>query len=354
MSADLSAVRYRRCRFLVMVWTGVGATLIHSQSLKSFQINGATVDVLSALGTERSIDSLRQEGLIIRSEQIHRLVDAGLVHRVRANRKFACESTYWDSLELLVHRRTTRGGYDPSVVANRSEEAPSVRKDFRGRFAVQIQLPPPRQLVSPLGAVLKRRRTERDYSSATLTLDDLSNLLYHAARVEAVSTDALLGEVVLRPYPTGGARSELEIYIVCNEIEAMRPGLYYYDPFTHELGMLSAARNYRSQLNDLLRQSTGNLMQGIPPGIVMVTAVVGRTMWKYQNLGLSLVYKDTGCLIQTIYLVGTALGLGVCVVGRSFEDMMSSWVTLDPVEESHVASIAIGRCPGAGSWNGRT
>jgi SagB-type dehydrogenase family enzyme len=52
-----------------------------------------------------------------------------------------------------------------------------------------------------------------------------------------------------------------------------------------------------------------------PQVVLIVTARFGRVMWKYHGMAYSLILKHVGVLYQTIYLVGTAMGLGVCGLG---------------------------------------
>jgi Nitroreductase len=71
--------------------------------------------------------------------------------------------------------------------------------------------------------------------------------------------------------------------------------------------------------------------------VLVITAVFARVMWKYQGIGLSLIYKDTGCLTQTLYLVATALGLAPCAIGGGDERAVAHWLGLDPLVEAPVA-----------------
>jgi SagB-type dehydrogenase family enzyme len=53
-----------------------------------------------------------------------------------------------------------------------------------------------------------------------------------------------------------------------------------------------------------------------PPQVLLVIAArFGRTMWKYQSMAYALILKDLGALMQTMYLVATAMGLAPCALG---------------------------------------
>ena len=70
-------------------------------------------------------------------------------------------------------------------------------------------------------------------------------------------------------------------------------------------------------------------MNAKPDVVFIITAVFGRTMWKYKNIGLSHILNDLGCLYQTMYLVATAMNLAPCVVSGSYEILIRDWLKLD-------------------------
>ena len=50
-----------------------------------------------------------------------------------------------------------------------------------------------------------------------------------------------------------------------------------------------------------------------PPQILItISARFGRMSWKYSSIAYSLILKDVGVLIQTLYLMATDMALGGC------------------------------------------
>ena len=49
--------------------------------------------------------------------------------------------------------------------------------------------------------------------------------------------------------------------------------------------------------------------------LITIAGRFGRVSWKYSSLAYSLVLKNVGALIQTLYLMATDLGLGGCAIG---------------------------------------
>lgn len=125
----------------------------------------------------------------------------------------------------------------------------------------------------------------------------------------------LFQDVTKRPYPSAGARYPLEIYVVNNNIKDIQKGIHYYNALSHEIifnysnNKKSVSGNYQKRLNEYVRSAQGYPSSTKPDIIFVITAVFARTMWKYKNIGLSLILTDLGCLYQTMYLVATALNL---------------------------------------------
>jgi SagB-type dehydrogenase family enzyme len=96
------------------------------------------------------------------------------------------------------------------------------------------------------------------------------------------------------------------------------------------------------RLPDELGRAMDSELPVEPAAVLLVTAVFARTMWKYEDIGLGLVYKDAGALLQTLYMVAQALDLAGCAVHLRGENEIAAWLGLDPMEESLVACFALG------------
>jgi hypothetical protein len=76
--------------------------------------------------------------------------------------------------------------------------------------------------------------------------------------------------------------------------------------------------------------------------LFLVTAVFGRTAWKYRGIPLHLILQEVGALYQTMYLAATALGLAACPVGAFPERAVAEILNLDSRDESEVGMFALG------------
>lgn len=334
------SVRYRRNPLLLVGWDGPHLVVEHVDTMRRFRVDANVARLLSLAAEWSTAEDLADDGRPVGEEELSRLVESGLLER--SAEAEVSPATYWSAVDLAVQRRMATGGYREDLARARGRPAPPA---FKARHPGPVtSLPKPGSVPGSLAEVLGRRRSIRAYGERPLRLEELSALLHHSARVQRTASHGLLGEVVMRPYASAGGRSELELYVVANHVEGLATGAYHYDPRAHELlGLAGHGRpGHQDDLNRQVHAATGGALSRDPPAIVVVTAVFARIMWKYRGIGLSLIYQDTGCLIQTLYLVATALGLAPCAVGAGDEAANARWLGLDPMVESQVGCFLVG------------
>ena len=98
-------------------------------------------------------------------------------------------------------------------------------------FAEQdmIKLPPPKlESAVSLESAIATRRSVREFTQDSLSLEDLSQLLWAGQGI----TDKAEG---LRAAPSAGALYPMELRVVAQRVEGLAPGLYVYKHQTHAL-----------------------------------------------------------------------------------------------------------------------
>ena len=180
-------------------------------------------------------------------------------------------------------------------------------------------------------AVLESRRTRYDYADTPITVNQLGEFLYRAARIQRVVQGSDY-EGSLRPSAGAGALHELNLYIVAARCEGLEQDIYLYDPLRHQVGKLNTSFGF----DDLLANAT--MMTGgqvsVPQVLIVITAQFDRINWKYPDTALSLVLKDVGVLYQTMYLVATAMGLAPCALGGGDAKLFNRIAELREHEQS--------------------
>ena len=273
----------------------------------------------------------------------------------------------WDFHDLLFHARSTQGRHANPVggvypYADAIPALPAVRPRWPGR---QIDLrgfasahaPDASPAVSRTAAdrsvrlakQLRDRHSTRSFDERRpITLAELARFLDGTARVVSKGQSKLdLGEddsllaYALRPYPSGGASYELELYLAVDKCEGLARGFYHYDAGAHALMPIEV----RAQALDAILREAALAMDSpaAPQILITIAARFGRVAWKYSSLAYALSLKDTGVLMQTFYMMATAMGLGACAIGTANIDLFSKMTGLEFHIEGPVGQFAIGR-----------
>lgn len=150
---------------------------------------------------------------------------------------------------------------------------------------------------------ISQRRSVRSYADATLSLEEVSQLLWAAQGMTGAG-----GE---RSAPSAGATYPLRVYIAAGHVTDLAAGIYKYDCQAHELTLLFNG-DERSHLADATR---GQGWVSEAPASLIICSSAASTMQRYQEMGERYVYMEAGHAAQNVYLQATALGLGTVVVG---------------------------------------
>ncbi|MBN2013842.1 MAG: SagB/ThcOx family dehydrogenase [Candidatus Altiarchaeota archaeon] len=174
------------------------------------------------------------------------------------------------------------------------------------------------------------RRSIRAYSQESLTLQDISQLLWAA--------QGITGQRFLRTAPSAGGTYPLEVYLVAGNVEGLAPGVYHYRPDGHLLTRIRGG-DYRMELQEA---ALDQRWIGDAAVDLVITAVYDRTTDRYGERGTRYVHLEAGHAAQNIYLQATALGLGTVSVG-AFDDDRVIEVLNATKEETPLYIMPIGR-----------
>jgi SagB-type dehydrogenase family enzyme len=256
----------------------------------------------------------------------------------------------WSPGDLMFHTRSTLGRHDHDFGAtypSGNGQCPEpVVKQRRAGTGIALHRPRWEELRCtdpPFTAVLEARRSVREQGSSPVTAEELGDLLYRAARVRSLIAASAGDEPALsdRPYPGGGARYELELYVTVHQCAGLAPGVYHYDPAGHQLEPLDTDAAAGTELLGSARVATG--MDRLPSVLITITARFLRVSWKYEGLPYALVLMDAGALIQTLYLVCTAMRLAPCAIGSVYTDVAARAFGTDWRVEPGVAQLVVNR-----------
>ncbi|MCD9112873.1 SagB/ThcOx family dehydrogenase [Bradyrhizobium japonicum] len=258
----------------------------------------------------------------------------------------------WDFHDLVFHTRSTEGRQASPVgaaftYAGVVPPSPAVRPPWAGSKIDLHKFSSP-EPNSRFPKLLRERHSTRDFDDKNpVTLGELAQFLDTSARVlsEWKSEPYFEGgpdvTYSTRPYPSAGSAYELELYLTVANCDGLARGLYHYDAGSHALVAISASPQ---QLQAHLTAAQFAMdAPGQPQILITMAARFGRVSWKYSSIAYSLILKDVGSLIQTLYLAATDMGLGGCAIGSTNIDLFAKMTELEFHIEGPVGQFALGR-----------
>jgi SagB-type dehydrogenase family enzyme len=314
---------------------------------------------LALLATPRQIRRFRRQEGFPGLELLALLLDCGILFKVEAG-NFGLRTdegdrhlVVWDFHDLLFHARSTEGRHANPIGGNYPHldampALPTVRPSWPGKkIDLRAVAPAQEPATSSAAALMRQRHSVRSFDDRRpIALTELGRLL-DIARVSAQwesKADIDGGPTVSyarRPYPSGGASYELELYLAVNACDGLARGFYHYDAGAHALTAIDVKPQ---DLQSLLTGAAGAMAAAAPPQILITFAArFGRVSWKYSSLAYSLILKESGVLMQTLYLMATDLGLGGCAIGSMNVDLFARMTGIEFHVEGPVGQFALGR-----------
>jgi SagB-type dehydrogenase family enzyme len=348
----LSRFAYLRRRGSEMVLESPGADALFRLCDPQFAA------AVALLATPQQIRRFRRQQGFPGLELLALLLDCGILLKVEAG-NFGLrrdegdgDLVLWDFHDLLFHARSTEGRHANPIGGNYAHAdvmpaLPAVRPPWPGeKIDLRAVAPAQEPAMSSAATLMRRRHSVRSFDDRRpIALADLARLLEIArvsAQWESKAEDGVPAvSYARRPYPSGGASYALELYLAVNVCEGLARGFYHYDAGAHAL----TAIDVRPQdLQSLLTGAAGAMAAPAPPQVLItIAARFGRVSWKYSSLAYSLILKESGVLMQTLYLMATDLGLGGCAIGSMNIDLFARMTGIEFHVEGPVGQFALGR-----------
>jgi len=188
-----------------------------------------------------------------------------------------------------------------------------------------IQLPKPdTKGTMPLESTLQARRSQRDFDSTPLTLQQKSQLLW--------AGQGITSEGFYKTAPSAGALYPLTLFAIDES------GIYKYMPQGHRLMSISTG----DQRNKLAGAALGQEAVAQAP---LIIAIVGReeiTARKYGMRAARYMYMEAGHTGQNILLQAVAMDLGAVPIGAFHDDEVLEVLGLSK-EHSVLYLIPVGK-----------
>lgn len=170
-------------------------------------------------------------------------------------------------------------------------------------------------------AALQERRSIRDYTPESLSISEISQLLWAAQGITRPGG--------YRTAPSAGALYPLEVFLVSGQVDNLPAGVYRYKPEEHGLNLVLTG----DILEELSAAALGQDAIRNAPAAIVITGIFERTMVKYGNRGIQYVHMEVGGAAENIYLQAESLDLGTVFIGAFHDDQVSQVLNLDDQEE---------------------
>jgi SagB-type dehydrogenase family enzyme len=181
-----------------------------------------------------------------------------------------------------------------------------------------------------LEEALRSRRSQRSYSNETLTLDEISQLLWAAQGVTSPRG--------YRTSPSAGALYPLEMLVVAFDVDSLPAGVYRYVPSEHSL-----VREREGDLHsELAEAALGQRWVRDAAAVLVFAAVYERVTGVYGNRGVRYVHMEVGHASQNVYLQCETLGLGTVSVGAFHDSEVAGLLGL-PSDQRPLCLMPVGR-----------
>jgi SagB-type dehydrogenase family enzyme len=355
-------------RFAYMRRRGNELVLESPRAGALFRIGDSKIaNAIAMLSAPQTIKRLRQQDGFPGLALFALLVDCHILFKIDPARDSGLRPTegdnhlvLWDFHDLLFHTRSTQGRHANPLggvhpYAGVIPPLPAVRPRWPGKKVdLRKFSATPSHAISPAAKLLQIRHSTRVFDDQRpITLAELSRLLDDTARVKWRWSDRLdldrggpMVGYAARPYPSGGAAYELELYLAVDKCEGLARGFYHYDAGGHALVPIGVRTH---QLEAMLTEAAFALGAPVTQILITIAARFGRISWKYSSLAYALILKDVGVLTQTLYLMATDMGLGGCAIGSCNIDLFAKMTGIEFHVEGPVGQFAIGRAAAPGS-----
>ncbi len=204
-------------------------------------------------------------------------------------------------------------------------------------------LPPPKKIElkeKNIFNCIKSRKSRRNFTSASLSLEELSFLLWSTQGVKDVIKRFDRAYATLRTVPSAGARHPFETYLVIQKVTGLEPGIYRYMATEHCLEFLYNG----SDLKTKILEATFDQKFSANCAVVFIWSCVPyRGEWRYGISAHKAMLLDAGHVCQNLYLACEALQIGTCAIAAYDQEKVDKIIQVDRKDEFTVYLAPVGK-----------
>ncbi len=201
-----------------------------------------------------------------------------------------------------------------------------------------IDLPAPDKIDVPswdLRKAIEDRVSVRKYSTEALTLNELAWLLWATQGIKEIS------EIYTkRIVPSAGARHAFETYLLINNVEGLKPGIYRYLALEHKLVEIDLSEDIGDRV---IEGAYGQKMVKAGAVTFIWVAIPYRIAWRYGQRSYRYLHLDIGHVAQNLYLAVENINSGCCAIAAFYDEQMNDVLSLDGEEQFVIYMASMGK-----------
>jgi len=233
----------------------------------------------------------------LRRWDAHGWDDAALFHYATFGQPFDPDTlgdvSYEDYYRSILEDLSTAGPQPPA-----RKPVSSSRPEFCQNGAAEVSV--------SFADVLGKAAPINRFGEQGIDLAELQAVLSGAFQAQRV-IGGILGEHLLKPYPSGGARHPLEAYVIAKSVSGLSANTYHFDAVDGTLTQLTNSAAITGI--DTACFGKGGIVTA--SAVLVITSRWPRHNWKYRySRSYRMVWLELGHAIQAIHLSARANGLG--------------------------------------------
>ncbi|HUT82322.1 MAG TPA: SagB/ThcOx family dehydrogenase [Candidatus Bathyarchaeia archaeon] len=186
-----------------------------------------------------------------------------------------------------------------------------------------------------LREAIERRESVRKYSDKALTLTELAWLLWSTQGIKEI------GKIwTKRTVPSAGARHAFETFLLINNVEGLKPGVYRYLALEHKLIEYDLNEGIADKI---VEGAYGQSMVKNDAVTFIWVAIPYRISWRYSQRSYRYLHLDVGHVCQNLYLAAENIDSGCCAIAAFYDEIMNDVLHLDGVEQFVIYMASLGK-----------
>lgn len=220
---------------------------------------------------------------------------------------------------------------------------PNFQKEYNSKYKL-IDLPKANENVlveSNIFKCIDKRRSLRHYSKESISLSELSYLLWATQGIQKVKSDS---NTTLRTVPSAGATHTFETYLIINNVENLENGIYRYIPLEHKLLFMSKLNNMEKKVDEATPRQPFVANFVSKSGVIFLwSSTPYRAEYRFHITAHKKILIDVGHVCQNLSLASESINCGACAIGIYDQDIVDKMLDLDGEEEFIIYMAAVGR-----------